>query len=144
MCVCRINMRFGLNQDRKLVHFCSPGWMSPLARLLQQAPCDTTRGEKTANKSVQYSGRGRKTAFKSHMSPGQQNGAQSSSRFLLNFYLQGCLQHRKRGESDWQVRRWKCLAARMWFTQFSQSEGLYALIKPVFGLKSCVILFSHY
>lgn len=33
VCVC-INMRFGLNQGRKLVHFCSPGWMWPLTTVL--------------------------------------------------------------------------------------------------------------
>lgn len=52
-------MRFGLNQDRKLVHFFSSGWMSPLARLLlQRALCDIVGGkgmQRAANKSVQFS-----------------------------------------------------------------------------------------
>lgn len=54
-------MRFGLNQDRKLVHFFPSGWMSPLARLLlllQQALCDIVGGkgmQRAANKSVQFS-----------------------------------------------------------------------------------------
>lgn len=43
-----INMRFGLNQGRKLVHFSSPGWMWPLATLLLLQLCVTLWGESRA------------------------------------------------------------------------------------------------